>query len=278
MNQILASIPSPTVSYFDLGPVRIHIYALCILTGIVLAILIANQRLTKRGGESGVAIDIALWAVPFGIIGGRIFHVLTHLGDYFYDGADFTAIFRIWEGGLAIYGAISFGLLGAWLGARFAGIRFWSFVDAVAPGVLLAQAIGRWGNYFNQELFGRPTSLPWGLQIDPLKRPVGYESFETFHPTFLYELIWCVLVAYLLIKLPGILKRFASRSGDVFALYVLGYTIGRLWIEALRIDEANLILGLRLNIWVSLIVIISSFAYLVRSKGRGNAKEKTVAS
>jgi prolipoprotein diacylglyceryltransferase len=144
VNQILASIPSPTVSYFDLGPVRIHIYALCILTGIVLAIMIANQRLTKRGGESGVAIDIALWAVPFGILGGRIFHVLTHLGDYFYEGADFTAIFRIWEGGLAIYGAISFGLLGAWLGARFAGIRFWSFVDAVAPGVLLAQAIGRW--------------------------------------------------------------------------------------------------------------------------------------
>lgn len=257
MNQILASIPSPTVSYFDLGPVRIHIYALCILTGIVLAILIANNRLTKRGGESGVAIDIALWAVPFGIIGGRIFHVLTHLGDYFYEGADFTAIFRIWEGGLAIYGAISFGLLGAWLGARFAGIRFWSFVDAVAPGVLLAQAIGRWGNYFNQELYGTPTNLPWGLEIaaDNAAYPLGLPAGVLFHPTFLYESLWSLAGVALLLAID---KKFELRWGKMFALYIAFYSVGRIWTESLRIDPSEIILGLRTNIWSALFGILAA--------------------
>ena len=275
---LVASIPSPPESTIDLGFARIHYYALFILFGIAVAVYWSNRRLVKRGGESGLMLDVAIWAVPFGIVGARIFHVATHLTDYVGEGKDLLKILYVWEGGLAIYGGLIFGVLGAYLAARQANLKLLSVADALAPAVLLAQAIGRWGNYFNQELFGRPTYLPWGLEIGPLKRPVGYESFETFHPTFLYELIWCVLVAYLLIKLPGMLKKFASRNGDVFALYVLGYTIGRLWIEALRIDEANLILGLRLNIWVSLIVIISSFAYLVRSKGRGNAKEKTVAS
>lgn len=257
MNQILASIPSPTVSYFDLGPVRIHIYALCILTGIVLAILIANQRLTKRGGESGVAIDIALWAVPFGIIGGRIFHVATHLGDYFYEGADFTAIFRIWEGGLAIYGALAFGLFGAWLGARFAGIRFWSFVDAVAPGVLLAQAVGRWGNYFNQELYGTPTNLPWGLEIsrDNAAYPLGLPEGVLFHPTFLYESLWSIAGVILLLALD---KKFELRWGKMFAAYIAFYSVGRIWTESLRIDPSEIILGLRTNIWSALFGIVAA--------------------
>jgi prolipoprotein diacylglyceryl transferase len=257
VNQILASIPSPTVSYFDLGPVRIHIYALCILTGIVLAILIANQRLTKRGGESGVAIDIALWAVPFGIIGGRIFHVATHLGDYFYEGADFTAIFRIWEGGLAIYGALAFGLFGAWLGARFAGIRFWSFVDAVAPGVLLAQAVGRWGNYFNQELYGTPTNLPWGLEIsrDNAAYPLGLPEGVLFHPTFLYESLWSIAGVFLLLALD---KKFELRWGKMFAAYIAFYSVGRIWTESLRIDPSEIILGLRTNIWSALFGIVAA--------------------
>ena len=251
MNQIFASIPSPTVSFFDLGPFRVHVYALFILTGIVAAIWLANHRLTKRGGESGVAIDIALWAVPFGIVGGRIFHVLTHLSDYFYEGADLTAIFRIWEGGLAIYGAILFGLLGAWLGARFAGVRFWSFVDAVAPGVLLAQAIGRWGNYFNQELFGTPTTLPWGLEItaDNAAYPLGLPSGVLFHPTFLYESLWSLAGVVLLLNLD---KKFELRWGKMFALYIAFYSVGRIWTESLRIDPSEIILGLRVNIWSAL--------------------------
>ena len=251
MNQIFASIPSPTVSFFDLGPFRVHVYALFILTGIILAIWLANHRLTKRGGESGVAIDIALWAVPFGIVGGRVFHVLTHLGDSFYSGADLTAVFRIWEGGLAIYGAILFGLLGAWLGARFAGVRFWSFVDAVAPGVLLAQAIGRWGNYFNQELFGTPTTLPWGLEItaDNPAYPVGLPAGVLFHPTFLYESIWSLVGVVLLLNLD---KRFDLRWGKMFALYIAFYSVGRLWTESLRLDPSEVFLGLRTNIWSAL--------------------------
>jgi prolipoprotein diacylglyceryl transferase len=257
VNQIFASIPSPTVSFFDLGPFRIHFYALFILSGIVLAIWLANRRLNQRGGESGVAIDIALWAVPFGIVGGRVFHVLTHLNDYFYAGADLSAVFRIWEGGLAIYGAILFGLLGAWLGARFAGVRFWSFVDAVAPGVLLAQAIGRWGNYFNQELFGTPTSLPWGLEIDPTNAayPLGLPGGVLFHPTFLYESLWSLAGVALLLTLD---KKFELRWGKMFALYIAFYSVGRIWTESLRIDPSDIILGLRTNIWSALAGIVAA--------------------
>jgi prolipoprotein diacylglyceryl transferase len=257
LNHFVTSIPAPSISSFTVGPFVVHIYALFILTGIVLAIWIANHRLTKRGGESGVAIDIALWAVPFGIVGGRIFHVLTHLGDYFSDGADYTAIFRIWEGGLAIYGAILFGLLGAWIGARVAGVRFWSFVDAVAPGVLLAQAIGRWGNYFNQELFGTPTTLPWGLEIDQTNPayPAGLPAGVLFHPTFLYESIWSLIGVVLLINLD---KRFELRWGKMFALYIAFYSLGRIWTESLRLDPSEVILGLRTNIWSAIAGILAA--------------------
>lgn len=273
-------LPSPTQSSFSFGPVTIYFYALCILAGIATAIWLGRRRYASLGGNSDDVSEVAIWAVPFGIIGGRIYHVVTSPEQYFGANGDPTSALRIWEGGLGIWGAISFGVLGAYLYFKThkTSLNFAQLLDCLAPGVVLAQAIGRLGNYFNQELFGRPTTLPWGLEIDPLKRPAGYEAFETFHPTFLYELIWCVSVAYLLIKMPGILKKFVSRNGDIFALYVLGYTLGRLWIEALRIDEANLILGLRLNIWVSLLVIIASFSYLARSKGRGNTKEKEVAS
>ena len=277
MIQILASIPSPNISYFDLGPVRVHIYALCILAGIVLAIWIANHRLTKRGAESGVAIDIALWAVPFGIVGGRIFHVLTHLNDYFYAGADFTAVFRIWEGGLAIYGALAFGILGAWIGARFAGVRFWSFVDAVAPGVLLAQALGRWGNYFNNELFGTPTDLPWGLEIaqDNAAYPKGLPGGVLFHPTFLYESLWCLAGAALLILLD---RKFELRWGKLFGLYLVIYSTGRLWVEAIRIDPSDFILGLRTNSWSALFGIALGLAIFFVQKRRHPGLETSVST
>ena len=257
MNQFLTSIPSPSVSSFNLGPFQIHIYALCILAGIIFAIIIANHRLTKRGGESGVAIDIALWAVPIGIVGGRIFHVLTHLNDYFYAGADLSAVFRVWEGGLAIYGAIALGLVGAYIGARIAGVRLWSFLDAVAPGVLLAQALGRWGNYFNQELFGTPTTLPWGLEIDPTNAayPIGLPAGVLFHPTFLYESIWSIFGVILLLWLD---KRYDLRWGKMFALYIAFYSVGRIWTESLRIDPSEVFLGLRTNIWSALAGILAA--------------------
>ena len=273
-------IPTPTQSSISLGPLTVHFYALCIITGIATAIWLGRRRYANLGGNSEDVSEVAIWAVPFGIVGGRIYHVITSPEQYFGENGDPVDALRIWEGGLGIWGAISFGAFGAYLYFKThkTTLTFPQFLDALAPGVVIAQAIGRVGNYFNQELFGRPTTLTWGLEIDPGKRPPGYESFATFHPTFLYELIWCLLVAFLLIKLPGPLKRVITRNGDIFILYVLGYTIGRLWIEALRIDEANLILGLRLNIWVSLIVMIASILYLARSKGRGNAKEKTVSS
>lgn len=274
------SIPSPSQSTISAGPLTIHFYALCILIGIAVAIWLGRVRYAKVGGNADDVSEVAIWAVPFGIIGGRIYHVITSPEKYFGTGANPIDALRIWQGGLGIWGAISFGAFGAYLYFRThkTSLTYAQLLDCLAPGVVLAQAIGRVGNYFNQELFGRPTSLPWGLEIDAPNRPTGYETFETFHPTFLYELIWCLLVAYLLIKLPGSIKKLVTRKGDIFALYVLAYTLGRLWIETLRIDESNLILGLRLNVWVSLIVIVASSAYLMKSKNRGNAEDQAVAS
>lgn len=273
-------IPSPSQSTISAGPLTIHFYALCILIGIAVAIWLGRVRYAKVGGNADDVSEVAIWAVPFGIIGGRIYHVITAPEKYFGTGANPIDALRIWQGGLGIWGAISFGAFGAYLYFRThkTSLTYAQLLDCLAPGVVLAQAIGRVGNYFNQELFGRPTSLPWGLEIDAPNRPTGYETLETFHPTFLYELIWCLLVAYLLIKLPGSIKKLVTRKGDIFALYVLAYTLGRLWIETLRIDESNLILGLRLNVWVSLIVIVASSAYLMKSKNRGNAKDQAVAS
>ena len=250
----LASIPSPEISYLDLGPVRIHFYALFILTGIALATFMADRTLTRRGAEKGVFLDVALWAVPAGIIGGRLFHVITHPRDYFYEGADLLAVFRIWEGGLAIFGAITLGAVGAWWGARQAGLRFSAVADAVAPWVLVAQGIGRLGNYFNQELFGIPTTLPWGLEI-PITNPAypnGLPEGLTFHPTFLYEMLWNFAGAAAILYLASKLQ---LQWGKVFGLYLVVYSFGRIWIESIRIDPSEVILGLRINIWSALIGI-----------------------
>jgi len=273
-------IPSPSLSSFSVGPLTIHFYALCIITGIAAAIWIGRKRYANLGGNPDDVSEVAIWAVPFGIIGGRIYHVITSPSQYFGANGDPIDALRIWEGGLGIWGAISLGAVGAYLYFRThkTSLNFRQLLDSLAPGVVVAQAIGRIGNYFNQEVFGRPTELPWGLEIDPVNRPNGFESYSTFHPTFLYELLWCLVVAALLIKLPGVLKQITSKQGDVFALYILGYTAGRVWIETLRIDEANLILGLRLNIWVSLIVLIAASAYLIASKRRGNTNENHIPS
>ena len=273
-------IPSPSLSSFSVGPLTIHFYALCIITGIAAAIWIGRKRYANLGGNPDDVSEVAIWAVPFGIIGGRIYHIITSPAQYFGANGNPVDALKIWEGGLGIWGAISLGAVGAYLYFRThkTTLNFRQLLDSLAPGIVVAQAIGRVGNYFNQEVFGKPTELPWGLEIDPVNRPDGFESYATFHPTFLYELLWCLVVAVLLIKLPGFLKQITSKQGDIFALYILGYTLGRVWIESLRIDEANLILGLRLNIWVSLIVLLTASAYLIASKRRGNTKENHIPS
>lgn len=258
---ILSSIPSPSISFIELGPFKIHFYALCILTGIILAIWIANRRLVRWGYQSGLALDVALWTVPIGVVGARIFHVLTHSGDYFYPEADVTAVFRIWEGGIAIYGGLIGGALGAWIGSKRAGIKFWDFTDAVAPGVLLAQAAGRWGNYFNQELFGQPTTLPWGLEIDASNPafPNGLPAETLFHPTFLYESTWSLIGVLVLLALD---KRFDLRNGAMFGSYLIYYSIGRLVTENLRIDPSDIILGLRTNVWSAILGVVAGAAII----------------
>jgi prolipoprotein diacylglyceryl transferase len=243
-------VPSPDQAAWNLGPVPLRAYALAIILGIVVAIWLGNKRYVARGGQPGLITDIALWAVPFGIAGGRLYHVLSDWQIYFGpDGRGVVAALRIWDGGLGIWGAVALGGLGAWIAARRHRVDLPPIADAIAPGIALAQAIGRWGNWFNQELFGRPTQVPWALQIDPAKRPAGYEQFDSFHPTFLYESLWLVGVAVVVIWAD---RRFTMGHGRVFALYVLLYVTGRGWIEALRIDPVNTVGGLRLNVWTSI--------------------------
>ncbi len=270
---VLASIPSPSDNVWHLGPLPLRAYALCILAGIVVAIWLGERRWVARGGRSGTVTDVAVWAVPFGIIGGRIYHVATDWQKYFGDDGDPVRALQIWRGGLGIWGAIAFGGLGAWIACRRKGIALPPMADALAPGIALAQAIGRWGNWFNQELFGRPSDLPWAVKIDVEHRPNGYEQFETFQPTFLYESIWCIGVAIVVIWAD---RRFRMGHGRAFALYVALYTLGRGWIEALRIDDVNEVLGLRLNIWTSILVFLGAVAYIVISARRHPGREEQV--
>ncbi|WP_062202409.1 prolipoprotein diacylglyceryl transferase [Demequina salsinemoris] len=252
-----ASIPSPPVEWssFSIGPLTIHAYALWILLGIFIALWLTRKRWIARGGDPEVVETIAFWAIPFGIVGGRVYHVISSPAAYFGENGNPIDAFKIWEGGLGIWGAVALGALGAFIGARRARVSFTAFADAVAPGILLAQAIGRMGNYFNQELFGGPTDLPWALQIDEAFRPAGYEAFATFHPTFLYEMIWNLAGVAVLLWAD---RRFKLWGGRVFWLYVVVYTSGRLWIEMVRIDNAVHILGVRVNTWVSAIALVAS--------------------
>lgn len=273
-------IPSPSISKLSFGPLTIHFYALCIIIGIACAVIIGKKRYEAFGGNAEDVSEVAIWAVPFGIIGGRIYHVITSPAQYFGTNGKPLDALRIWEGGLGIWGAIFLGAVGAYLYYKThkTSLKFSILLDALAPGILVAQAIGRIGNYFNQEIFGKPTDLPWGLNISPMNRPDGFEGFSTFHPTFLYELIWCLAVAFLLIKLPRFLNWFVTKPGDIFALYIFGYTLGRVWIETLRIDEANLIAGFRLNIWVSLVFLLGTALFLAQSKRRGNGADRQATS
>lgn len=247
--------PDPVLSQFSIGPLTIHTYALCILAGIVAAVIIAQRRLVARGGQAGQVIDIILWAVPLGIVGARFYHVFTHGGDYFYPGANLWDVFAIWDGGNAIYGGLIGGTVGAFIGCRRAGIRLWSFADVLAPAMLVAQAIGRLGNWFNHELFGLPTTLPWGLEILPTDAmfPDGLPTGTLFHPLFLYEMIWNLVGVAVIIFLE---RRFTLRWGKVWALYMIWYGLGRSWLEAIRIDPtSDAFIGIPANIWASFVAI-----------------------
>ena len=262
-SEVLAFIPSPAQGVWNLGPIPVRAYALLIVVGIVIAVWFGGKRYVARGGRPGTITDIAIWAVPFGIVGGRLYHVISDNQLYFGpDGKGLAAAFRIWDGGLGIWGAVALGALGAWIGARRAGVALPPVADAIAPAIALAQAIGRLGNYFNQELFGKPTTVPWALEIDPIHRPAGYEQFATFQPTFLYESLWLLGMVVVLLWAD---KRFRMGHGRVFALYVLLYCIGRFWIEGLRIDDANVLFGLRLNEWTSILVGLGALIYLIVS-------------
>jgi prolipoprotein diacylglyceryl transferase len=254
-------IPSPETGTWYLGPIPLRAYALAILIGILVAILIGDKRWQKLGGQPNEIADLAIWGVPFGIIGGRFYHVVTDPQLYFGIGRDPIDALKIWQGGLGIWGAIAFGAVGIAIGCRRAGINFWPVADALAPGIVLAQAIGRFGNYFNQELFGSPTQLPWGLEIDMKYRPDGYLEYAIFHPTFLYESVWCVIVAATLFWAQS---RYRLINGQVFALYIALYSLGRFFIEQLRIDPVNAAAGFRLNSFTSLVVLILGIFWLQR--------------
>ena len=267
------SIPSPSDGVWNLGPLPLRGYALCIILGIIAAIWIGERRWVARGGKPGEVSDLAVWAVPFGLVGGRLYHVITDYQLYFGgDNNPVTALY-LWRGGLGVWGAIAMGALGVVIGARRKGIKLLPVLDAMAPGVLVAQAIGRWGNWFNQELFGRPTDLPWGLEIDPAHRPVGYLDVETFHPTFLYEFFWCLAAFFVVVWAD---RRFRLGHGRVLALYVMAYTLGRGWIEMLRIDDVQLqnVLGLRLNVWTSIVLFTAATIYFVVAGRRHPGREE----
>lgn len=251
---IPSSIPSPPIEWaaFSAGPLTIRAYSLWILAGIFFALWLTTKRWVERGGTAQVVGDVGFWAIPFGIVGGRIYHVISTPAQYFGENGRPLDALKIWEGGLGIWGAIAFGAVGAYIGCKRHHVSFATFMDAAAPGVLVAQAIGRMGNYFNHELFGKPTDVPWALQIDPAFRPDGYEQFATFHPTFLYELLWNLAGAVLIVYLD---RRLDLRGGRAFWLYVIVYVSGRFWIETVRIDTAVTVGGLRINVWVSMAVL-----------------------
>ncbi|MFC7790348.1 prolipoprotein diacylglyceryl transferase [Microbacterium sp. MAHUQ-60] len=265
---VLTSIPSPPSNGFEIGPVPIRYYALCIIAGIIAATLLTNHRLTKRGAERWVVIDIAILAVPLAIIGARVFHVLTHPGFYFGPGSnpwnpmEFGSVWAIWEGGIAIFGALLGGAVGAWLGCRWTGIRFWTFADALAPGLLLAQAMGRFGNWFNHELFGLPTDLPWGLEIESTNPafPPGLPEGTLFHPTFLYEVVWNALGVLVLLWIG---RKLHLQWGKLFAVYLIWYCSGRIVWESIRIDPSEIFFGLRSNVWAAIIGVLVGVVILI---------------
>ena len=260
-------IPSPTISSFQIGPLTIHIYALCLITGIIAAWAIGLRRWRARGGRTESFETVLIWTIPLGIVGARIYHVLTHLGDYFGPGINPWSALFIWQGGIAIYGAVGFGALACWWRCRRQQISFAALADSLAPGIAVGQALGRFGNWFNQELYGQPTALPWGLEIDPAHRAPGFEQYATFHPTFLYESLWNVLVALVTIWAD---RKFRLGRGKVFALYIALYGFGRIFTEHIRLDYSYSVFGpIRFNEAVAMLIcLVGIVAFLLLAKFR----------
>ena len=274
------SIPSPDYSWQVLElnlfgwQLNIHTYALWILLGIILAVIITSRRLTKRGAEPGIVLDIALWAVPLGIIGARFYHVFTHPNDYF-AGQEWWKIFAIWEGGNAIYGALIGGAVGVLIACRITGLRFLSFADALAPGLLVAQAVGRLGNWFNHELFGSPTDLPWGLEIEYTNPawPQGLPEGTLFHPTFLYEIIWNLAGVAVILLLE---RKGGLRWGKAFGIYLIWYGLGRSFLESIRVDPSEMLFGIRSNVWASFAAVLIGIILIIVQSRRHTGLEPSV--
>jgi prolipoprotein diacylglyceryl transferase len=274
----LGYIPSPTQGVWHVLGFPIRAYAMCILLGIMVAVVITDRRLRSRGGRQGLAYDVAVWAVPFGIVGGRLYHVITTPAPYFGSGGHPVRSLYIWEGGLGIWGAIALGAVGALIACRRHGVPWPVVADAAAPGILVAQGIGRVGNWFNNELYGRATDLPWALKVYDWDESAGHAVHGNgapvvdgfYHPTFLYEALWAFAGAALIVWLD---RKFTLGHGRVFALYMIVYTVGRAWIEALRIDPAGHILGLRLNLWTSAFVFLIGVVGFVVSARRHPGRE-----
>jgi prolipoprotein diacylglyceryl transferase len=261
----VAFLPSPGPGNWHLGLLPVRGYALCIVLGILVAVRVASRRYVRLGGRPGVILDVATWAVPAGLIGARLYSVVTDYELYFKPGRDWIDIFRVWDGGIGMPGAVVAGALGAWLGCRRAGVRFGPVAGAAAPAVAFGQAIGRWGNWFNQELYGRPSSLPWAVEIDPAHRVIPYENYATFQPAFLYESLWDLALGLALIWAAG---RFRLTGDRVLALYAAGYATGSFVVQSLRIDFAHHLLGLRADQWAMIAIFIAGVSYLIMTAGK----------
>jgi prolipoprotein diacylglyceryl transferase len=274
---LLASIPSPSANGFHVGPLFFHFYGLCYVVGITASVILTRRLWREKGGDPDIVYTVALWGVPAGILGARLYHDVTSWNEVEHNWYGWLAI---WQGGLGIWGGIAGGFLGGVIPLRRHKVSVTQFMDAAAPGILVAQAIGRVGNYFNQELFGGPTSLPWALQISPAHRPAGYLGYPTFNPTFLYELIWDLALAAALLWL---IRHRQIRAPGIFALYVTGYSAFRIFEELLRVDPAHHFLGERLNFWVASLLTIAGFAWFLYTQrgartagagtGAGQARE-----
>ncbi|MGE3325175.1 MAG: prolipoprotein diacylglyceryl transferase [Acidimicrobiia bacterium] len=277
MNLILAALPSPPFEAIHIGSIQLRAYGLMIALGVLAAVWLAEKRWMVRGGGEGDIQSLAAWAVPAGVVGARLYHVVTNYEGY--RGRPLR-ILQVWHGGLGIPGGIMVGVLTGLIVARQRKLRVSVLLDSIAPALPLAQAIGRWGNWFNQELFGKPTSLPWGVHIDVAHRPAEYATSATFHPTFLYESLWNLALVGVILYAD---RRHADHSGRLFALYLAGYASGRFWIERMRIDFAHTIGGLRVNEWMSIVVFAGSMLYLAldtrrrRTRGSGDSQPVTVS-
>jgi len=260
----LASIPSPSSGSLDLGPFTVHMYGLTLLVAIAVCVWITGHRFVNRGGDWDLIFRLAIWGVAAGIVGARLYHLATSWNEV---PDEWWGVFAIWKGGLGVWGGIALGCVVGAIIAKRAGANVWLLADCLAPGLLVAQAIGRLGNWWNQELFGKPTDLPWGLEIDAVNRPLAHLDQATFHPAFLYELLWNLLVAALLVFV--IERRLRPRPPGLFALYIALYCFGRLWIELIRIDPANHVLGLRVNVWVSGIGLAAGLVWFWLSQRSG---------